>query len=88
MDVCSCIGSTRNTGANGIANAIDERPSILSQLDGSQRIGRLTTLRDGNDNITFSYYGIPVTELRSVLHLAGNAAEGFYQLFTNESCMP
>ena len=63
MDVSTCIGSTRNRRTDGIADAIDESTFLLSELDGSQRISCLTTLRDGNHHIVLRHDRIAIAEL-------------------------
>ena len=88
MDIGSRIRRTGNTAANGITDTVDEGPMFLGQLYSSQRVGRLTTLRDGNDDITLTDDRIPVPELRSVLHFHRYPTESLYQLLADESCMP
>ena len=88
MDVGTSIGGTWDGRADGVADAVDEGALFLCQLNGGQRVSSLTRLRDGNDNVVFSDYGIAIAELRGVLHLTGNAAERFKELFANESGVP
>ena len=88
MDVSTCIGSTRNRRTDGITDAIDESALLLSELDGSQRIGCLTTLRDGDHHIVLRHNRIAIAELRSILHLDGNTTQRLDNLLADESGMP
>ena len=88
MDVGSRVGSPRNTGADGVADAIDEGSLFLCQLDGSQRVGRLTALRDGNHYILLCHHWVTVAELRGILHLARDTAQALEELLADETRMP
>ena len=88
MDIGTSVRRTGDATADGITDAVDEGPMLLSQLHGSQRVGCLTALRDGNHHIALAHDGIPVSELRCVLYFHRYATEGLYQLLTDESCMP
>ena len=88
VDVGSCIRGTGDAGADGVADAIDEGSLLLSQLDGSQRVGCLAALRDGNHHIVLRHHGVAITELRSVLHFAWDAAQALEELLANESGVP
>ena len=88
MDISTCIGSTRNRRTDGITDAIDESALLLSELDGSQRIGCLTTLRDGDHHIVLRHNRIAIAELRSILHLDGNTTQRLDNLLADESSMP
>ena len=88
VDIRSCMGGAGNAGADGVTDSIDERAVLLGQLNGSQGIGSLTTLGDGNHHITAAHHRIPVTELRSILHLNGDATEVLDDLLTDETSVP
>ena len=88
VDVCSCIRSTGDAGADGVTDAVDECSLLLSQLDGGQSVGRLTTLRYGNHHIILRHYRVTIAKLRGVLNFAGNAAQTLEKLLADKSGMP
>ena len=63
MDIGTSIGGPGYTAADGITDTIDKGATLLGQLNGSQGIGRLTTLRDGNDHIALANHRITISEL-------------------------
>ena len=63
MDIDARVGLACDGGAYGIDNAEDAGTPLLGELDGGQRVGRLTALRDGNDDISRIDHGVAVTEL-------------------------
>ena len=88
VDIRSCMGGARNTGADGVADAIDKSTIPFSQFDGSQGISSLTTLGDGNHHIAAAHHRIPVAELRCIFHLNGDATEVLDDLLTDETSVP
>ena len=88
VDVGTGIGGTGNGRADGVADTVDEGTFFLCQLDGSQRVGRLTRLRDGNDHVVLGDYGVTIAEFGGVLHLTGNATERLEELLADESGVP
>ena len=60
MDISTCIGSSGDARSDGIADAVDEGALLLGQLNGGQRVGRLT---DGYHHIALAHHRIPVSEL-------------------------
>ena len=88
MDIGTRIGGSGNTAANGITDTINKGAPILSQLYGSQRVGCLTTLRDGYHHIALANHRVAVSELRSILHFYRHTTEGLYHLLANQSSMP
>ena len=88
MNIGTRISRSGDAAANGITDTIDEGPLRLRKLYGSQRISRLTTLRDGNHHIIFRDNRIPVSELTGILHLHRNTTQAFDNLLTNQTGMP
>ena len=88
MQVGAAIGGTGDARANDIADAIEEGPFLLGQLDGGQRIGRLATLTHGDDHIVRINDGVAVAELRGVLHLDRYLSRLLNKVLADESRVP
>ena len=88
MDICACIRISCNAATYGIDNAKDKGALATGQLDGGKGIGGFATLRDSKDHIIRVDDRIPVSELRGILNLHWYLAEGFEELFANETCVP
>ena len=88
MDVDSRVGLACDTGTDGVDDTKDKRATLLGQLDGSQRVGGLTTLRDGDDHVGRQYHGVAITELRGIVHLHGYLAIVLDELLADESSVP
>ena len=88
MDIDTRLRLTRYAGTDGITDTEDESSGLASQLDGSQRVGCLAALRDGNHHVVREDDGLTVAELRGVLHFNRYAAEALEELFADESGVP
>ena len=88
VDIRTRVCGSWDARTDGVADAVDEGTLLLGQLHGSQRVGRLTALRDGNHHVALAHHGIPVSELRGVLHLHRNAAERLDDLLAYQSRVP
>ena len=62
VDIGTGVRCSWDAGANSITNTIDECTLTLSQLNGSQCISRLTTLRDCYHHITLTNDGIAIAK--------------------------
>ena len=82
------MGGAGDAGSHGIANAIDEGATLAGQFHGCQRVGRLATLRDGDDHVAWSYHGVAVAKLRGVLHIDGHTTERLDELLADETGVP
>ncbi len=77
-----------DAGTHDIAHPEDVCSLLFGQTDGRQCICRLSTLRDGNDDIIRPDDGLSVAKFRSVLHLNGNAGEAFEQVLSHKTSVP
>ena len=88
MNVRPRIRSARNTRTDSITDAIYKCTTAFGKFYGSQRIGCLPALRNGNHHITTVNHRVPVTKFRSILHFHRNAAETLYQMFAYKRSVP
>ena len=88
MNVSSCICLAGNAGADRITDAIDESSLLLGQLDGSQGIGSLATLRNSYHHIVTGHHRVAVTEFGSILYLYWHTTIVLYHLLAYQTCMP
>ena len=88
VNICTCIGGSRNTRADSITYSIYKSSLFLSQLNSSKCISRLATLTNGDYNIILSYNRITISEFRSILYFNRNPTESFDNLLSNKTCMP
>src|ERR1041385_3121290 len=62
-------------------------PLALGFAQSRQRVGRLTRLRDGNDNSVAVDGWVAVAKLAGVLHLHRNPRKFLEQILAHERCM-
>ena len=88
MDVDAGVGLAGYRRAHCIDDAENQRPLLLGQFYGCQRVGGLAALADGYHHIFGLYHGIYVSELAGVFHFHRYAAKRLYQLLADESGVP
>ncbi len=88
VDVAPRVGGARNGRSDHVADAEDEGPLPLGELQRRQRVGRLARLRYGDQNVAFADDRMAVAELAGILHLDGYAAELFEEVLSDQSGVP
>ena len=88
MDIYARRSLSRDARTDGIAYAEDEGTRLPRQLNGCQRVGSLSALRDGHHHIVGENDWVAIAELRGILHFYGNAAQSLDELLADECRVP
>ena len=88
MDVDSRVGIAGDATTYRIHHTEDQSALRTGQLDGRQRVRRLTTLADGQDYVVMLDDRLAVPELAGVGHLDRDTAEMLDQLLADQARMP
>src|SRR5690606_29337549 len=88
MGISAGIRQPRNRGTDNIDDTEDCRTLLFGVFDGYQRISRLPTLGNSDNNVFVSDNGISIAELGSILHLHVDTAKLFNDIFSQQSGVP
>ena len=88
MDIDARVGLACDARAHGVDDAEDASALLLGQFDGGQRVGGLTTLRDGYHHIGGIDHRVAIAELRRVVDLHRNLAVVLNELLAYEASVP
>ena len=88
MGIGSAIADAGDGRTHYVHDAEDDGAVLFGLLDGYQRIGGFTALRDGDNDIAFVDDGVPVPEFGSVFHLHRYAAKFFDDVFGQQRRVP
>ena len=75
MGVCAGMGFARNRRTNHIADSKNRGAPGLGHLDCGERVGGFARLRNRNNHVEGSDYGVAVAKLTRVLHLHRNSGQ-------------
>ena len=88
MGVRAAVRFAGDARSDNVAHTENVGALLLCQLNGGERIGRLSRLGNGNDHVIWTDDGVAITEFRGVFHFNRDAGKILKQVFSHQPCVP
>ena len=88
VGVGSGVGFARNRRTDHITDSENRGTPGLCHLDGCKRVGGFARLRNRNNHVEGSDYGVAVAKLAGVLYLHRNSGQVLNEVLSHQACMP